>query len=337
MAMADNRETISSTFLKDLLESRVQRRARGMSDQTNGISGTELHDAIRRSGYLLEGRVYDLIRRRKEYVEANVAYPDPVTGKSRELDVYAMRGEKAGPGRWDYLFRVLVIECVNNPQPVAFFTREPVVDYFDVSQIKLAGLPVKIPARTKRNQWISLPEWLEMDRYHHYRRGRVATQFCSFIRKGGQKGVWMATHLEDQFDSFRKLCVAVEHYREKHFESWTFRGHESINVELYYPVLILQGEMMEIRRSKASFKTIIADHVLFHQSVWTGKEQEDYCIDVITESYLPTFLRLSGMELVRTARRLRSKYKEVRASVDRLTRMGRRLRSPLKIRELLEL
>jgi hypothetical protein len=307
-----------------------------MSDGTNRISADDLQDALRRSGYLLERRIYDLFRRRRLYVEANVAYPDPVTGKSRELDLYAMILEKAGPGDFDFLFAVFLIECVNNPQPVAFFTTEPLADFLEVDQVQLAGLPVKIPEKGKRDQWIPLPYWLKMDRYHHYCRGRVATQFCSFSKKGGREGEWMATHLEDQFDSFRKLCVAVEHYRKRHFESWTFGSRESVNIELYYPVLVLQGELIEVRPSKASLKTAGTSHVRFHQSLWTGKEEEDYSIDVITESYLPRFLRLVGTEVSKTARLMRRRHKDVRASIDTIVRVGRRLRSPRKIRELLE-
>lgn len=159
-----------------------------MTDRTSRISGDEIESALRRSGYLLEGRIYDLIRRKQIYVEANAAFPDPVTGKSRELDVYAMHLEKAGPGEFDFLFAVLLIECVNNPQPVAFFTREPLVDFLALREVHLAGLPVKIPAKGERDQWISLPDWLKMHRYHHYCRGRVATPVLLLSKKGRWTG-----------------------------------------------------------------------------------------------------------------------------------------------------
>lgn len=146
----------------------------------------------------------------------------------------------------------------------------------------------------------------------------------------------MATHLEDQFDSFRKLCAAVEHYQRRQFEDWVFSPEESVNIEVYYPVLVFQGEIIEVRPSKGTFKTANTYHVRFHQSLWTRTEEEDYSIDVITEKHFPKLLRLVEREAVTMARLLRRRHKEVRAAVERIASKGRRLRSPLKIRKLLE-
>ena len=46
--------------------------------------------ALLRSGYLLESRLERVLTSRGYYVDANDAYPDPTTGKSRELDIMAM-------------------------------------------------------------------------------------------------------------------------------------------------------------------------------------------------------------------------------------------------------
>jgi len=272
------------------------------------------------------------------YVDANVAYPDPVTGKSRELDLFAMTTERARAEEYDFVFLVLLIECINNPQPMAFFTRERLVDpFFEVDQVKLAGLPVKIAETDKRDEWSALPNWLKMERYHHYFRGRVATQFCSFTKKREKDAGWMASHVEDQFDAFRKLCVAVDHHRKSHFESWTLGRHESINIEIYYPVLVVQGGLLEIRpRSKGSFATTSTNHVRFRQSLWSGSEAEDYSIDASTEKYLPRFVRMVRNEVARTARLLRRGHDDVRRSIKKIAREGRGLRSPKKIRRLLE-
>ena len=54
------------------------------------ISPEEMTDALNRSGYLLETRVEDALVEAAFTVEANTCYPDPLTGKSRELDIYAL-------------------------------------------------------------------------------------------------------------------------------------------------------------------------------------------------------------------------------------------------------
>jgi hypothetical protein len=50
------------------------------------ISHDQIRDAVRRSGYLLEYRIEQVLGRYGYNVEANQAYPDPITGKSRELE-----------------------------------------------------------------------------------------------------------------------------------------------------------------------------------------------------------------------------------------------------------
>jgi len=73
-----------------------------------------------------------------------------------------------------------------------------------------------------------------MQKYHHYCRGRVATQYCSFTRKK-KGGEWMATHAEEHFSSLRKLSDVVDHFVRKQFESFWFSGGdpERLNLEIY--------------------------------------------------------------------------------------------------------
>ena len=99
-------------------------------------------------------------------MESNTAYPDPDTGKSRELDLFAITAEQAGPDDYDFIFTVLLIECVNNPQPIAFITKEPIAEFLHLNAVKRSGLPVKVPIEGERDSWESLPDYLDMDKYH---------------------------------------------------------------------------------------------------------------------------------------------------------------------------
>ena len=184
----------------------------------------EAKDALLRSGYLLESRLETVHSKRGYYVEANEAYPDPKTGKARELDLYALSAHRAGPLDYDFIFHVLLVECINNPQPVVFLTKKPQVGFLHHHEIKMAGLPVKFADKKRRDQWGSLADFLAMSEYHHYCKGRMATQYCSFLRKKGSRTnarEWMATHDEEHFDALRKLCAVTEHVVNKNFTSWT--------------------------------------------------------------------------------------------------------------------
>jgi hypothetical protein len=308
-----------------------------MPDALQGIiTIAEAKEALKRSGYLLESRVEKILRDEGYYVEANAAYPDPETGKSRELDVYGMGATKAGPNDYDYVFAVLLIECVNNLEPLAFITKEPLVGFLHHQEVKLAGLPVKIPAKKSRDSWEALPDFLGMDRYHHYCKGRVATQFCSFSRKKKDQE-WMASHHPDQFESFRKLSAAVEYFIDRHYKSWRFGADEWLNVEFYYPLLLLQGQLLEARPSKRSLRMVRADHVQYRRSALIGREQVEYQIDVITEDYFPQYLKIVESEISKTTRLLRRRHSIVRKAIERIARAAKPLRSPEKIRAAMEM
>jgi len=102
------------------------------------ISKAEAIKTMLRSGYLLESRISALLRGRGWVVESNSAYMDPITGKSRELDVHGIGGasiydDERGNA---FVFQHLLIECVNSPQPVLFISSEQMMNDRKVELIK---------------------------------------------------------------------------------------------------------------------------------------------------------------------------------------------------------
>ena len=307
-----------------------------MSEKRDKISRNEIRDALLRSGYLLESRVESRLREHWGYVETNASYQDPETGKSRELDVYSMAAVKAGPEDFDFVFPVLVIECVNNLQPIALLTKEPLTPFLHHEDVKMAGLPVKI-RDGGRSAWQGLAEFLRMEDYHHYCQGRVATQYCSFSRKkSGSQKEWFATHEGSHFDSLKKLCDATDYFVDRHFKSWSFAEKEWVNIDFYYPLLIVQGELLDARAGKRSVTLRRTCHVQFRRSVVVGGKEENYQIDVIEERYLSKYLEIIDRELEKTARLLRRRHRAVRDAIDHIVRSARRLRSPERIRKVME-
>jgi hypothetical protein len=300
------------------------------------ITRAEAKSALLRSGYLLESRVEALLNKAGYYVQANHTYPDPDTGKAREFDLYAMGAERVGvEQRRDFIFRILLIECINNPQPIALITKEPQVAFLHHQDAKYAGLPVKFPV--KGGGWVALHDHLKLETIHHYCKGRIATQFCSFRQKKDRQQVeWMALHEDAQFDSFRKLCTVVDHLMDQHFKSWRFGGPEFVNIEFYYPLLVLGGDLLEVRPNAKSAQLTTRKHLQFRRSHIVRGEAEDYQIDVITESYIPKYLELVERETKSIANRLNRRRVEVRAAVRRIIRGARRLRTPERIRKAFE-
>ena len=304
---------------------------------TEKITRNEVRTALLRSGYLLESRVESFLREAWGYVEANAAYEDPISSKSRELDVYAMTAEKGGPEEYDYLFGVLLSECINNPQPLAFITKEPLTPFLHQEDIRLSGLPVKIPEEGHRDSWIGMAEFLTMNKFHHYCKGRVATQFCSFTqKKSGPEKEWFANHEEPHFDSIRKLCDAVDYFAATHFRNWSFGEKENLNIQIYYPLLIVQGELLEVRLSNKGISISESQHIQFRRSTVVGGDELNYQIDVIQEAYLQRFVEVIDNELNKFARLLRRRHKIVRNAIDLISKEARKLKSKDEIRKAMQ-
>lgn len=297
-----------------------------------------MREALLRSGYLLESRIESKLRERWGYVEANPTYPDPDTDKSREFDVYAMKAYPAGPSDRDYLFGVLLIECINNPHPLLIITKEPLIGFMYHEEIKMSGLPVKFPDEKRKKGWKRLSDFLIMQDYHHYCKGRVGTQFCSFVRKkSNRKEEWMAIHEGTHYDSFKKLCDVTDYYVDKHFKCWEFDGSiEKLNVEFYFPLIVVQGELLDARESKRSVNLRSAEHLQFRRSVTTKGKDCDYQIDVIRERFLPKYLDMVDAELKKTARLLRHRHKTVRSAIDSIVADAKDAESIEKMRQIMD-
>jgi hypothetical protein len=309
-----------------------------VTDQQSGkISRAEMTKALLRSGYLLESRVESKLRKQWGYVEANPTYIDPDTGKSREFDLEALTVQQAGPSEYDFSFALLVAECINNPQPLVIMTKEPLVPFLHHEEVKIAGLPVKVQNKHEPEGWERLSDFLGMENYHHYCKGRIGTQFCSFARKkGGRVDEWMATHEGAHYDSFRKVCDVVDYHVQKNFTNWTFGGEENVNIEIYYPVIILQGELLEARETKRSVTLRSAEHLQFRRSMAMKGTSVDYQIDVIRERHLLKYLELVDGELEKTARLLRRRHKAVRSAIDRIVAAAKGVTDPEQKRNIMD-
>jgi len=289
------------------------------------ISRQEAADAMLRSGYLLESRVQTTLRGRHYFAQANAVYKDPDTGKSRELDIHALDAKEAGPNEHDFLFNALLIECVNNPQPMVFIMREASpADFLQRGDIRLSGLPAKLRDKPSGTRWVDLAEAFQLDKYHHYCKGRTSTQFCSFHRKQ-EKGQWMAMHEGAHFDAFKKLCDAVDFYQNQHFQQYSPEGPEWVNVQVYYPILVVQGELLEANPTRRSVRLKKSRHVQFRRFVAGVPDETSYQIDVVQERHFAGYLDMIERELARLSNQLRKNHVRVRDAIDAITAKAKAL------------
>lgn len=307
-----------------------------MKQSSDKISKEQAKEALLRSGYLIESRLEKVLTKKHYSVKPNTVYPDPDTGKSRELDLYAISTFPVETSQLDFIFAVLLIECVNNPQPIVFITKEPEPRIsYNCEEVKLSGIPVKVIMGEKLDRWVSLPYSLKMQNYHHYYQARIATQFCSFAKKKQTKE-WMATG-EAHFDSFSKLCVALEYFVDKHYKNWSFRTSQNINIDFYYPAVVVQGELFDARPSKKSIRLTKKNHIQYRHSHLVGTKATNYQIDVVTERFFPKYLELIHREAFETARLLKRHLAVISYAIRKIVSETDECRSSDEIRAAMEL
>jgi hypothetical protein len=147
---------------------------------------------------------------------------------------------------------------------------------------------------------------------------------------------WMAQHEDMHFDSFNKLCFALNHDIDEHFSRANLSGKEPLNIQMYYPILILSGNLIEVFPTEGELVIRPTEHIHYIQSYITIGREKRYHIDVVTEEYLPKLLGLIRRELLKTVRLLRHHGTEVRASSDKITASVEGLNSPEAIRAAME-
>jgi len=306
---------------------------------TNLISAKDMREAIQRSGYLLEQRIEPILAEQGYYVQTNPVFPDPDTGKSREIDISALSARRIYKKGYDFIFPVLLCECENNPQPVVFFTKESPLSFMFHEEIKVSGIPVRF---WQKGGYVSLSEFAGMEKFHHYCKGSIATQYCTFHLPKRAKSSWIALHNEEQHDTFNSLLKVLDYEIAQHFDSWYApeRVDEEVNVQVYYPLLILQGSLYSatLKDNRLSLRGL--KHVQFRKQLFLTRrnEVETYQIDVITEEYLPAYLRIVDSEVERVRKVFQRKKSDVLISIEKIVDEVKKLKKkPKSYRKYLEL
>jgi hypothetical protein len=307
-------------------------------EATTSISTNQMREAIQRSGYLLEQRVATVITKEWGFTGTNPVFPDPDTGKSREIDIDAISATQIYKKGFNFIFPILLCECVNNPQPLVFFAKESFLSFLHSAQVKVSGIPVKI---WQKDGYISLSKFVGMEKFHHYCKGAVATQYCTFQLKKG-KLPWMALHNEEQHDTFNSLIKALDYKIAEHFDSWHLpqkADKEGINIQIYYPLVILQGRLYSATLDKNQLILKKSKHIQFRKEFFVTRtnEVETYQIDVINEEYLPSYLKIIEAEMETVKKLLQHRGAKVHLSIDKIVEEAKSLKvKPKSYRKYLE-
>ena len=304
----------------------------------NSITTKQMKDAIQKSGYLLEQRVEPILSEEGYIVQTNPAFPDPETGKSREIDINALSATQVYKGDYNFVFPILLCECENNAQPIVFFTKESIISFLYHREVKVSGIPIKF---WEGNKCISLSEFTAMKEFHHYCKDITATQYCTF-QLTKDKSSWIALHSEEQHDTFNSLIKALEYEIAQHFDSYYLPNkgeNETVNIQIYYPLVILQGGLYSASLENNRLTLRRSNHIQFRRELFlqSTNEVETYQIDVICEEYLRDYLKIIDAEMKKIKKVFQRKRQKVNLAINKIVEEVNGLKEkPESYREYLE-
>lgn len=264
------------------------------------IDDDEIKAALERSGYLLEYRTSQVLDGRSWRTVSNYVYTDPATAVTRELDVvgtYSFR-LKDNMGSIE---AVMLAECVNNPQPLAVFQRSGGISGADAFALRTGG-NISYILDKPGGIWQQTLTAADARSWHHCCGRPFASQFCSFDKKKSSGSAkdwpWKASHDSSHFSCFESLYKALGHLRAYQVESIRSGSiGKTARLELYYPCLILQGDLITVDPSRDDLKIEKVPSALYKTGVIEDGVNNILFIDVLTEAHLPTYCELLETEL----------------------------------------
>jgi hypothetical protein len=287
-----------------------------MPTVTDQIQPEEIKATLKASGYLLEGRVGNILESKGFYVELNGFRSDPRDdSKFIEVDVWGRFGETINTENGSSVVAECLIECKNNSQPVVFFMKAQPATEINDRHVKYAGYPPS-SADPETRQHIPMHKLLVMKDWHHYCAVEwVATQFCGFSRDSAseesskQKGTnrklplprvewrWKTDSMENYSKSFGNLCIVTEGAGVGSFDT----DQQNIQLEFYYPIIVFQGPLYEASVHDRDIELRPTEQLQLHHSASVGGHVIRAQIDVVSERQLPGLIETIQNELKQMA------------------------------------
>jgi hypothetical protein len=249
------------------------------------ITKKEIEEALVNSGYLLEDRVNKVLNRSDWTTIPNSRFKDLRTNVEREIDILGLKNITKESFPHNIIYSSLIIECMNNSEPVAFF------ENLKKTRSIIAGLNFGGFNNSFREILsISQDQINDKSKFIH------SSQYCSFqqvakLKKERNNG-WIATHPDSKHNSIDSIFQHIK-FHQNHM-SETRNSKRSIIGFYYRGLIILQGELLTIKQHD-NIEINSVDHVKY-QIAKTDNEGRFFTIDVITEKFLPKYLELIERE-----------------------------------------
>jgi hypothetical protein len=273
-------------------------RGGDMTEETfsSGPTVEDIKDALSRTGFLLEHRVAQTLRRPPHWnADISQAYPDPETGKSREIDVFAsiVRYVSRKPEELAITAR-LIIECKNNSAPFVLIGNlvknfphfdDSVILTFDPLRLRFPKAPLRLAKLELHLD--HLAGSIMEDEFTAYQLLRLVRQ--NKVWKAGNNAIYdsilypLAKAWSYTIDRVRK---DKEEDEKRHgIESWRFPW-----LYYFFPIVVTSGQLFVLDVSDENLQVSGAKWAKIKRSFYSADLKCDLRADVVSFDHWDEYL-----------------------------------------------
>lgn len=247
--------------------------------------------ALRQSGYLMEQQVATQLEALGLHVWTNWAFEDIDEGKSREIDVRAIKRVANNEEKKLAAFVEIIAECKNNSNPLVFIGRpKNDTDGRHAPQelvFPIAKYRVQKKIDENRTQTLEREAFFHLgfdQVLHDFTTETKAVQFCRIDRKGKH---WKANH-GDLYDSiFYPIAKALT--ARKRQVSPVLGPNDSRNFWFFAPMVVTSGDIFYVDSTKADPVLQERNYVTFKREIQSGNLKGTFAVNFIRQNYLEQF------------------------------------------------
>ncbi len=262
-------------------------------------TGSDVISALGRTGFLLEYQVAQVLRGHGFSTYLNYPYPDPETGKSREIDVSADKETHIHRQPVEVYVQIeLIVECKNTPNPFVIIGERgrPFSGSSESFKVTFDPLRLRFPGPPYETIWStlklgSLPGMLTMEDF-------IGRQL---VRMNQHSGNWRADN-EGVYESIlQPLAKARAHLRSLNDEDVDPKPWECPYITFYLPILVTSGPVLTVTVTNQGHVVDQVGYAAFQRAFHTDAGFKSLIMDVVSYEHLDTYLKTRVVRIFESA------------------------------------
>jgi len=251
----------------------------------NKFSESNLINAIKRSGYLFESEVVKNLSRRNFFIESNQCIQDPISGKSREIDIIAESELHDSRNSKIKLYSNVkfTFELKNNDFPLVLMTNQP----FSPNTMLHEQVKMFTNFQSEHEIVYSISAFEE---FTDYNDSSIFTQYCTFAKKKSKdtNNQLMAHHPDYLYSGLLKISQycdeTIDFCKKDYKDLYNIFG-------LWIPILLIKDNLFELAiNNNEEPRLISVEESKLVFNYYYKKEPKSSIIYIVTQKGLDPFL-----------------------------------------------